>query len=697
MEFLQRYRNRPKRPPELSVRLRALTFAAQAVTLFAVAWTTAMWLVVFLALIVLAVGHVSAYRSARDGVKLRTRAFAFIGFHVVMAWMCAGLFIGAPYPQVQLSTLGMAIVSWELLNRMNLQSGLGMGIGNLYVAATLSRDVMFGVFLLMFIALLLAFLWVADSEDGLKRNPIILRASVLNDDEATPDRRIPTGWALRAGGAVLVLGMMLFLVVPRYAGRPLIKPLSIRVPIQSGVRAQIVNPAVPLVQIEGMSTGESEYYYGFDSQLDLSYRGGLSDTIMMYVRSPAPSYWRSHAYDFYDGRTWSQSSDDVELVDHDTIFYLRDELDTSDAFVQSFFIAEPMPNLIFTGGDPFQLWIAADEVSVDISGGIRVGEALRPGMIYSVVSTPVEFDADVLRAASRDYPAEIRARYLQLPETVTERTRQMARDLTAGTTNPYDAAVVMRDHLLVAYPYDFYPPPQPPNSDAVDLFLFHDQRGVCEHYVSSMVIMLRTLGIPARLVAGYGSGQFNQFTGYYEVRALDAHAWVEIYFPDHGWVPMDPTPGWVADPVTGPLQRWVFSGAFDGVDFAGLGLPLQSAFAAGAAVIGVVGVPLLAIGMLAVAVYLSRWLWQQAGQAAFLRWRARQSKHPARRKVFAAYRRAQRRLKSPRGAAQTVEEHLSTHEGMMGLTEAVEIAAYRPEPPSEDEIRRAEGRSVGER
>ena len=527
MELLQQWRTRTKRPPELSVRLRTLTFAAQAVTLFAVAWTTGMWLVVFLALIVLAVGHVSAYRSARDGVKFGTRAFAFIGFHVVLAWMCAGLFIGSPYPQVQLSTLGMAIVSWELLNRMNLHSGLGMGIGNLYVAATLSRDVVFGVFLLIFIALLLAFLWVADSEDGLKRNPIILRATVRY-----PTRKrnrigaIPTGWALRAGGAVLFLGMMLFLIVPRYAGRPLIKPLSIRVPIQSGVQAQIVNPAVPLVQIEGMSQGESEYYYGFDSQLDLSYRGGLSDTIMMYVRSPAPSYWRSHAYDFYDGRTWTQSSQDLETVDHDTIFYLRDEPDTSDAFVQSFFIAEPMPNLIFTGGDPFQLWIAADEVNIDISDGIRVGEALTPGMIYSVVSTPVEFDADVLRVASRDYPAEIRARYLQLPETVTERTRQMARDLTTGTTNPYDAAVVMRDHLLVAYPYDFYPPPQPPNSDAVDLFLFHDQRGVCEHYVSSMVIMLRTLGIPARLVAGYGSGQFNQFTGYYEVRAaMRMHGW----------------------------------------------------------------------------------------------------------------------------------------------------------------------------
>jgi hypothetical protein len=84
-------------------------------------------------------------------------------------------------------------------------------------------------------------------------------------------------------------------------------------------------------------------------------------------------------------------------------------------------------------------------------------------------------------------------------------------------------------------------PPLPRGRDAVDQFLFVDRRGFCEQIGTSLVVMLRSLGIPARLAVGYATGERNPFTGLYEVRAKDAHAWAEVYFPGVGWQAFDPT------------------------------------------------------------------------------------------------------------------------------------------------------------
>src|SRR5207248_981026 len=129
--------------------------------------------------------------------------------------------------------------------------------------------------------------------------------------------------------------------------------------------------------------------------------------------------------------------------------------------------------------------------------------------------------------------------------------------------------------------------------------LFVDKRGVCEHYVSALVVMLRSLGIPARLVAGYGSGTYNAVTGYYEVRANNAHAWAEVYFPGYGWLSFDPTPGWTGNPDTGPVQRWVFSSLFAGLNLPSI--PFGQIFQAGATLLGAIGGPLAAITVLAIA------------------------------------------------------------------------------------------------
>lgn len=684
---------------EPSIRLRVLTFAAQVVGALSLAYCTRLWGVALLSTIILGLGHVYSYRwrlRPSRGVRLA----AFIALHLTFAWLVAGIYWGIPYPQAQLAMLAMAVVGWDLFKRLDLYSGLGLGLINLYAASTLSRDLVFGAFLLVYLSLLLAFLWIADAEDGVKDNSAVLKADSVSysPSRITHHALRFTSYVSRFIPMFAVAGVLVFLFTPRFAGLPIIPPVTLRVPIRERASSQIINPAVPVVQIEGWSDEESEYYYGFATSLDLSYRGGLNDTLMMYVRSPVWSYWRSHAYDTYDGRTWSQSSDQLTPVRARGRYYFRfvDPLPEGDYFVQSFFIVQPMPNLVFAGGRPTEMLFPADEVSLDSTGGIRVGEPLQPGTIYSVYSLPQSYTPEQLRAAGGDYPSEIAGPYLQLPDTVSERTRELARELTRNAPTPYDKVIALRDYLQSTYTYDYFPPPQAPGADAVDQFLFVDRRGVCEHFVSALVVMLRSVGVPARLVAGYGSGDYNAITGYYEVHADDAHAWAEVYFPEYGWVPFDPTPGWQGDPQTGPVRRWVFSNLIGRVDFTrGLGLPLGEIGTTGMVFLGamsrVLVIAATVMGALGIAAVLGWGCW------LLLRWRRTRlaarprglRDHPNRRRIFAVYRSAQRRLRARRAPAQTVQEHAAAHPELAGLAAAVDVAAYRPEPPEDEWVERA--------
>ncbi|MBZ0286599.1 MAG: transglutaminase-like domain-containing protein, partial [Anaerolineae bacterium] len=241
---------------------------------------------------------------------------------------------------------------------------------------------------------------------------------------------------------------------------------------------------------------------------------------------------------------------------------------------------------------------------------------------------------------------------------------------------------------LTTYPYDYYPPPQAPDTDAVDQFLFVDRRGVCEHFVSAMVLLLRSIGIPARFVVGYGSGTYNAITGYYEVHANDAHAWVEVFFPGYEWVPFDPTPSWTGNPETGPVATWPLSNLFAGLDLPSL--PLGPIFETGMAAFSLIARPLTAIVLLALAGFgilrfRKWWMTRHIGK----RVRRIFYRDPARAPIFAAYRTAQRQLNSYRENTQTVQEHAASEPQLQELASLVDIAAYRPQPPEPSLIERA--------
>jgi hypothetical protein len=154
---------------------------------------------------------------------------------------------------------------------------------------------------------------------------------------------------------------------------------------------------------------------------------------------------------------------------------------------------------------------------------------------------PVAGEGD-LRAAGQDYPPWVVEHYLDLPESVPDRVLALARDLTATEPTPYDRALAIERHLR-RFPYTLDLPSPPTDRDLVDYFLFELQKGYCDYYATAMVVLARAAGLPARLVTGYASGTYDEAESQYVITKAAAHAWVEIYFPNYGWIEFEPTAG----------------------------------------------------------------------------------------------------------------------------------------------------------
>jgi len=201
----------------------------------------------------------------------------------------------------------------------------------------------------------------------------------------------------------------------------------------------------------------------------------------------------------------------------------------------------------FLAGRPYWLYAVGEPVAADInSRSFLLGNDALLGMTagvrhYTVLSQAPVFNSQHLRTAPDDYPPAL-APYLALPATVSQRTRDLAARITEDARNPYDRALAIQSYLRHAYPYTLDIDPPPPNVDVVDYFLFDLQKGYCDYYASAMVVMARSLGIPARLAVGYAPGQYDARKNRLIVREEDGHAWPELYFPGYGWIPFEPTP-----------------------------------------------------------------------------------------------------------------------------------------------------------
>lgn len=196
---------------------------------------------------------------------------------------------------------------------------------------------------------------------------------------------------------------------------------------------------------------------------------------------------------------------------------------------------------------PFQVLVNAEHVKVDTAGSISLPRVPGSTLSYTVQSYVEQTDPDRLRLAGTEYDDEIRTNYLALYPEMDPRVGDLAREITAGATNPYDKAVAIRDYLERNYTYTtelardrrFMP---------LEDFLFVQKRGHCEYFASAQAILLRAVGVPSRLVNGFLQGEWNSLGGYLIVQQSDAHSWTEVYFPGSSWVMFDPSPRSIASP-----------------------------------------------------------------------------------------------------------------------------------------------------
>ena len=161
---------------------------------------------------------------------------------------------------------------------------------------------------------------------------------------------------------------------------------------------------------------------------------------------------------------------------------------------------------------------------------------------YTVTSSVIAVEPEQLREAGTVYPAHISQRHMQLSRDLPERVRILADELTASGETPYDKALRV-ESFLKSLTYDLEIEPPPFDADGVDHFLFDQQRGYSEYFASAMAVMLRSVGVPARVAAGYTTGVPLEEPDIYAVTDSNSHAWVEVYFPGYSWISFEPTPG----------------------------------------------------------------------------------------------------------------------------------------------------------
>ena len=150
-----------------------------------------------------------------------------------------------------------------------------------------------------------------------------------------------------------------------------------------------------------------------------------------------------------------------------------------------------------------------------------------------------------LRSSDTEYSGFVKDHYLQLPASLPTRVRDLAFQITQGAETPFDKAMAIQEYLrggTFVYSQDIDKPPR--DADGVDHFLFNTKTGYSDYFASAMAVMLRSVGVPARLAAGYAPGEEVDKTGRRAVRDSDSHGWVQVYFRGHGWIDVEPTPNW---------------------------------------------------------------------------------------------------------------------------------------------------------
>ena len=264
----------------------------------------------------------------------------------------------------------------------------------------------------------------------------------------------------------------------------------------------------------------------------------LANVIVMYVKTSQPVYLRGNLLDRFDGERWQRTGEAPQRESLRAGYLHLQAPDGGARIAQQIdIVADLHARTLFASAGATQIRFPGPTLYDNRDGTFSVPQPLRRDTSYSVDATPRLIGS---RYAVDAAPPD--ARYLQLDASISGRVRELARAVTAEAGDAWHKALALEDHLRrnYAYSYETIVPYQ--GRTPLDWFLFENRKGHCEFFASAMVVMLREVGIPARLANGFSLGERNPFTGFYEVRAMDGHAWAEGWIEGRGWVMFEPTP-----------------------------------------------------------------------------------------------------------------------------------------------------------
>lgn len=292
--------------------------------------------------------------------------------------------------------------------------------------------------------------------------------------------------------------------------------------------------------------------HGFGSSLPLGLSTSQSQDVLFTVKSSAnlPKgshfYWRAWIYDVYEDGSWNSSATDVKILKPDQNILSFPESYSQEEFTHYFTIYQPL-TVFLSGGQPVSigtqaemLYSSFDDKTIDIHS-ILPDSYLARGVEYSIDSwIPFPSQQDLIQAGTY-FPEWLEDKYTRLPAGFPKKIRDLAFEISRDSKNNYEKAKAITNYLRQNIVYSEKVSSPPDDRDIMEWFLFDYKQGFCNYSATAEVLLLRSIGIPSRLVNGYAEGEVLPDGMTFLIRGKDAHAWVEVYFPDVGWVPFEPT------------------------------------------------------------------------------------------------------------------------------------------------------------
>lgn len=268
------------------------------------------------------------------------------------------------------------------------------------------------------------------------------------------------------------------------------------------------------------------------------------------VKSPVKLYWLAQLYDDYDGNEWI-ISEDLKNKGGARDTSLTTKV-ISNNIEQNFIIEKWISNKLYAAYRPVFFENAGVRSSSIIESNFYHGwlrDKNCPALPFKYQVSSEMYLPDVKRDNEKDdgitYWIEKlpQKHYLKLPRSqISRRLKLLTKRLTRNVQTPFEKAIILRNYLRENFQYKQFSRKVPAGREAADFFLFDLREGHCEYFASSLTVMARLVGLPARVATGFSPGNYNALTGYFEVHEYHAHAWTQIYIEKMGWITFDATP-----------------------------------------------------------------------------------------------------------------------------------------------------------